>query len=185
MKLDNSHLPVLLDDMDAAFSALKTALSADPAGWTRAPAGKWSAGQHAEHLALSLEGPLERLEQSLHELRQGSLGARPNRGIAQALVIRMLMRDPFPRGGKAAPFAQPGPTPSRESVFARLDAGRARLRRIVESLTPEERERLWLFNPFMEKRRWHYRLFEMVRIQATHTRHHTRQVIAATRGRPG
>ena len=66
MKLDNSHLPVLLDDMDAAFSALKTALSADPAGWTRAPDGKWSAGQHAEHLALSLEEPLKRLEQSLH-----------------------------------------------------------------------------------------------------------------------
>jgi hypothetical protein len=181
MKLDNSHLPVLLDDMDAAFSALKTALSADPAGWTRAPAGKWSPGQHAEHLALSLEEPLKRLEQSLHELRQGALGPRPNRGIAQALVIRMLMRDPFPRGGKAAPFARPGPTPSRESVFARIDAGRARLRKIVESLTPEERERLWLFNPFMEKRGWHYRLFELVRIQATHTRHHTRQVVAASR----
>ena len=181
MKLDSSHLPGLLDDMDAAFAAMKSSLSADPAGWARGPAGKWTAGQHADHVALSLEEPLQRLELAVHELRQGTLGPPPRRGIAQALVIRMLMREPFPRGGKAAPFARPGPTPSRESVFARLDAGRARLRRVVESLTPEERERVWLINPFMEKRRWHYRLPEMVRIQATHARHHARQAVAAAR----
>lgn len=181
MKLDNSHVPVLMDDADAAFAAMKAALRADPADWTHAPAGKWSAGQHADHVVRSLEEPLERLGRAAHELRQGTLGPRPFRGIAQALVIRMLMREPFPRGGKAAPFAQPGPTPSREAVFARLDAGRARLRQLIESLTPEERERIWIINPFMEKRRWHYRLYEMVRIQATHTRHHTRQAVAVAK----
>ena len=180
MKLDSSHLPALMDDLDAAISEMKGALGA--AIWARAPAGKCSAGQHAEHVAQSLEAPLEGFERAARDLRQGTLGPQPHRGLAQSLVLRLLMREPFPKGGKAAPFATPGPTPSREAVFSRLDGARARLRTLIQQLSPEERERIWAINPFMEKRRWHYRMFEMVRVQATHTRHHTRQAVAAARG---
>ena len=179
MKLDSSHVPALMDDLDAALSEMKTALG--PALWTRAPAGKWSAGQHAEHIAQSLEAPLERFERAARDLRQGTLGPRPHRGIAQALVLRLLMREPFPKGGKAAPFATPGPTPSREAIFARLDSACERFRALIQDLSPEERERIWAINPFMEKRGWHYRLFENLRVQATHTRHHTRLAVATAR----
>jgi hypothetical protein len=60
-----------------------------------------------------------------------------------------------PKGGKAAPFATPGPTPSHEAVFARLDGACARLRALIQELSSEERERIWAINPFMEKRGWH------------------------------
>ena len=181
MKLDSSHVPALMYDLESAVREMKAALEAHAGAWTRAPAGRWSPGQHAEHIARSLEEPVERFEQAARELRRGALGPRPHRGIAQALMIRLLMREPFPRGGKAAPFARPGPALAREAVFARLDAACARFRRLVEDLSPEERERVWVINPFMEKRRWHYRLFEVLRVEAGHARHHLRAAVAAAR----
>jgi hypothetical protein len=181
MKLDHSQVPALMDDLDAAVSEMKAALGGDPAGWTRAPAGKWSAGQHVEHVVMSMEVPLERFEQAARDLRQGTLRPRPHRGLAQALVLRLLMREPFPKGGKAAPFADPGPTTSREAMFARLEAARARFRALVQDLSAEERERIWVISPFMEKRGWHYRLFEILRVQTTHTRHHTRLAVAGAK----
>jgi DinB family protein len=181
MKLDSSHVPALMDDVDAAAAELKAAMERTAAGWTRAPAGKWSAGQHVEHLVKSMEEPLERLRRAAAELKRGSLGPRPHRGLIQALVMRLLMREPFPKGGKAAPFAVPGPTPAREALFARFDQARAGVRALALELSPEERERIWIINPFQEKRRWHYRLYELLRIQAGHIRHHMRLAVATAK----
>ena len=100
---------------------MKLAFAADPASWARGPAGKWTVGQHADHVATGLEIMVDRFEKSAEALRQSGIGLRPKRGLAQRILLWMLMREPFPRGGKAPDFARPGPTLSRESVFARID----------------------------------------------------------------
>lgn len=179
MKLDGSRLPALLDDLEAAVGEFPSALGGDAASWARSPQGKWSAGQHTEHVAFSLEVMCDRFEASLLELRAGRLAPRPRRGPLEALVVLVFMREPFPKGGKAPRVATPGPAPSREAVFERLDRIMPRLRALCAQLTPEERDRVWIQNPFIETRRWHYRLFELVRVETTHARHHRRQAVAA------
>lgn len=181
MKLGSSDVPALMEDLERAVSEMKAALAGEAAGWTRGPAGRWTAGQHAAHLAMSLEIGAERCEQAAAEVRRGALGPRPRRGLAQGFVVRMLMRDPFPRGGKANPSTTPGPTPSREAVFARLDSACARFGALARSLGPEEREKLWIGNYYRERRGWHYRLFEILRVETNHTRHHTKLALAAAR----
>ena len=181
MKLDSSHVPALMEDLERAVSEMKSALGSDPAGWTHGAAGKWTAGQHAAHLSMSLETGIDRLERAAAELRRGALGPRPRRGILQGFVVGMLMRDPFPRGGRATAATTPGPTPSRESVFVRLDGACARFGALVRDSSPEERERIWIQNYYREWRGWHYRLFELLRIEANHTRHHTKLALAAAK----
>ena len=178
MKLDHTQIPALMDDVDAAVAEMKAVLGSDAATWTRGRAGKWNSGQHAEHVAKTIEGTAERFEQAVATLREGGLGRPPWRSPPEALMVWLLMRDPFPKGGRAPAFVQPGPTPSRENVFARLDRGRARFRTLAEGLSLEDRERLWAPSPFMDKYGWHYRLFEILRVQANHTRHHTRLALA-------
>lgn len=181
MKLDSSHVPGLLDDLDRAVAEMKAALGADAATWTSGRPGKWNSGQHAEHIARTLEGTVERFEQAAARLRENALARRPWRSPPEALMVWLLMRDPFPRGGRAPSFVQPGPTPSRESVFARLDGAAAGLRALAQGLGAEERERLWALNPFMDRFGWHYRLFEILRVQANHTRHHTKLALEGAR----
>jgi len=180
MKYDASHIPMLLDDLEAAVSEMKSALGGDAAAWARAAAGRWSAAQHAEHIALNLEETAAGFERCAEDLRHGRLGSRPRRWPLQALAVRVFMREPFPRGGKAPRFVQPGPAPARDSVFERLDRGVARYRALCASLTPELRERAWIVSPY--RRPWHYRLFEMIRVQTTHARHHTRLAAEAAKG---
>jgi hypothetical protein len=182
MKLDHTRIPSLLDDLDRAVSEMKDALGADAATWASGRPGKWTSGQHAEHIAKTLDGTGHRFEAAAAELREGRLGGRPWRSPPEAFVVWMLMRDPFPRGGRAPAFVLPEPTPSRQSVFARLDAARARLRAMVESLSDEQRARLWAPNPFMDRYGWHYRLFEILRVQANHTRHHTKLALEGVTG---
>src|SRR5258705_306273 len=56
MKLDHTHVAALLDDLDRAASEMEAALGSDAATWTRGRAGKWNSGQHADHVAKTLEG---------------------------------------------------------------------------------------------------------------------------------
>ncbi len=179
MKLDGSRLPALLDDLEAAVREFRTIFENDASGWSRGPSGKWTAGQHADHVAVVLALVAGNFEVAADQLRQGTIGPRPWRDPLQALAVWVLTREPFPRGGKAPDFAAPGPTPSRDQVFARMAEGAARHRAVAEPLSPEQCDRLWIWNPFAPKLRWHYTLPEMVRVHATHTRHHLRLAKAA------
>ena len=182
MKLDSGSVPALLDDYDAAILEMKSALPAEPADWVRAPQGKWSAGQHAEHVAKSSEAFVTGFERGVEQMRNGELGLRPWRPPHQRFVMWLLMREPFPKGGKAAAFSMPGPVTTRETVFRRLEAAAARYRALNASLQPSQRERLWIVNPFRPYGRWHYRFFEALRVDANHVRHHTRLGVQAARG---
>jgi tetratricopeptide (TPR) repeat protein len=54
----------------------------------------------------------------------------------------------MPRGGKATPWSVPPERPDREETLAALRRDAERHRRLGERLSPGERERLWITNPF-------------------------------------
>jgi len=181
MKLDATRLPELLDDLDAAVREARAAFAVETAEWTRGPAGKWTAGQHMAHVGVVLLHTAGDFENAAAEMAAGRLGPRPWRDPLQALAIRFLTRERFPRGGRTPPIAEPGPTPSREQAFARIEQGAARHRALAERLSPDERRRIWIWNPVVPQLRWHYTLPEMVRVHASHTRHHVRLAQEAAR----
>ena len=173
MDWTSSQVYALLDDMDRALGEFTTSLDEDPDLWVCGPRGKWTAGQHADHIGRVLALTADRLEAGAEKLRRGTLKRRPWRDPLQAFFVRLVTREPFPRGGKAPRNARPLDAPDRASTLQRIAEGAARHRALALSLTPEERERLWFWNPFI-RLPWHYTLPEILRVHATHTRHHAR-----------
>ena len=174
MKLDAARLPALIDDLDAAAREARAAFASESAGWSRGPVGKWTAGQHLAHAAIMLDTGAGKFEEAERALAAGTLAAKPWRDPIQALVMHMLTRERFPRGGRAPAFGVPGPTGSREQTLAQLDQGAARLRALTQRLPAADAGRIWIWNPYAPQMRWHYTLPEMLRVQASHIRHHLR-----------
>jgi hypothetical protein len=172
LDLNPSRTPELLADMERAAGEFIAWLEQNPDRWDRAPAGKWTAGQHAAHLILTYSMTAERFEQSATEFEAGRMPEAPRRGLLQRLGVHLLTQSrKFPRGGKTIPQAVPGPHPDRVQTLAQLRQEIARQRRLVERLGPEGLARVWIRNPFI-KLNWHYLLPEMLRVHAQHTRHH-------------
>ena len=174
MNLTADQIPALLDDFGAANAEMKALALQAPAHWNRGLPGKWTIGQHVEHVGRMEALSAERLEESAAKLRAGTLEPRPRRGILQSLFIGLVTGKRFPRGGKTVSGGAPAATVDRDAAFAKLDEGLARHRKVADSLTPEQQDQIWFWNPYA-KFRWHYRLAEILRVHANHTRHHTRQ----------
>jgi hypothetical protein len=168
------HLGALLDDLDAAIAELVAPYHRDAAAWSRGPRGKWTAGQHVEHVAIMLGFGAEALERGADRMRRGELGRRPWRDPIQAWWVRTVTGPRFPRGGRAIRATTPSAGPVPRATLAALDQGAARHRTLVQTLAPEERAKLWIWNPIVPWLRWHYTLPEMIRVQTTHARHHAR-----------
>lgn len=180
MHWTGAQVDALLDDMDCALEELTTPLKEDPSSWDCGPRGKWTAGQHAEHIGRVLALTADRLEAHAEKLRRGTLGRRPWRDPLQVFFVGLVTREPFPRGGKAPRNVRPVVDPDRGLTLARIAEGAGRHRALALSLAPEERERLWFWNPFIPLP-WHYTLPEILRVHATHTRHHARLAREAIR----
>lgn len=174
-KLDGAHLPQLLDELDATLRELIGPFERDPSWWTRAFPGKWSAGQQVEHIASLLSIGADALERAAEELLRGDLGARPWRDPFQRLFVFAAMRT-FPKAGRAPAGSVPGPAPDPTRVLARLAQGVLRYRALGERLSVEQRDRLWIWNPYAPRLRWHYTFAELVRVQTTHALHHARRL---------
>ena len=158
--------------MEAAAGAVIERLESAPELWDRAPPGRWSAGQHVEHLANVHALIAEALERAQRDLEAGTLLPPRARGVLQKMFVTIMTRSrKFPRGGRAPRSVAPRPDPIRPTTLARLGVEVARYRALVERLSAPQRERLWIRNPFVPFD-WHYRLSEVLRIQAQHTRHH-------------
>ena len=186
MILDGEHSPQLVADLAAASEALAARLEHDLELWDRAPRGKWSAGQHVQHVAAVLALIADGLERAEQELRAGTLAPPPRRGWLQRRFVRLItQRRTFPRGGKAVRIVKPKPAPERAATLAQLRAQTGRYRTVVERLSNEQRDRLWVWNPFLKLFGWYYMLPELLRVQTLHTRHHLRLVeeVAAARSR--
>lgn len=173
-EVSGANLDALFADLDAALDDLFALTANDPGRWAAARPGKWTAGQHAEHVVVVMEHSAQSFEKALAALRTGALPPVPPRGALGRLWVALLLLGWMPRGGRAVAAAFPGGHPQRESVRARGATAVAKHRAIAAPLTPGERERLWIPNMFMP--RWHYTLPEMVRVHAVHVRHHARQV---------
>jgi len=180
-KLDGAHFPALLDDLDAALRELAAPFERDDAGWARAAPGRWSAGQHVEHIGHVLAIGATALESAADQLFRGDLGKRPWRDPIQALFVRAVTRK-FPRGASSPRAALPQAAPDRARAFALLAQGSLRHRALGERLTVEQRDRLWIWNPYAPALRWHYTFAEEVRVQTTHARHHAQSAAQAAAG---
>ena len=177
MDMKGANFDALADDMDAGLRELTAPVERDPSLWTRGVAGKWSAGQILDHVAKALEVTAHALERRELELREGTLPRRPGRGPLQALFVGMVVgAGKLPSGGKAPKVILPSEHPEQGDVLQRIARGAARHRSLGERMDPDDRDRLWIPNPFLP--RWHYTLPEVVRMQAVHARHHAKQVTA-------
>jgi hypothetical protein len=181
---DAEPVEVLLDDMDLALRELTGPPQGDLEGWARGPVGKWTAGQHVDHVGRVLGIAADRLEANAAELRAGKLGKRPWRDPLQAWFVGLVTREPFPRGGRSPRRVKPGVAPEHDATLRAVQEGAARHRRLTVSLTPDEGRRLWIWNPFVPIP-WHYTLHELLRVHANHARHHARLAQEAARAIPG
>ena len=174
MNLTSQDIPALLDDFGAANAEMKALVLQAPEHWDRGLPGKWTIGQHVDHVGRMEALSAERLEEAATKLREGRLEPRPRRGILQSLFVGLVTGRRFPRGGKTVAGGTPAAVVDRDAAFAKLDEGLARHRRVAESLTREQQDQIWFWNPYA-KFRWHYLLPEILRVHANHTRHHARQ----------
>ncbi len=175
VELSGRNLEALLDDLDSSVRELLELLEQDPVLWGRGRPGKWTAGQHVDHVGRMLGVGADRLEQSAKRLEDGTLGRRPWRDPLQAWFVRLATGSRFPKGGKAIKEGTPAASPERMKSLARLRSNVERFRALARRLTPEQRDRLWFWNPFIPLP-WHYTFPEMIRVQANHTRHHANGV---------
>jgi len=177
LKLDGENVPALIDELDLTLQDLVAPFEHDLALWSKAPDGKWSPGQHVEHVGHVLAIGADALERAAEELVRGDLPARPWRDPIQSLFVLALTRR-FPSGGKAPSGSVPSATPERERTIARLAQGLLRHRTLAERLTTDQRDQLWIWNPYAPRLRWHYTFAEVVRVQTTHTQHHLERALA-------
>src|SRR5437867_451792 len=68
MTIDGAHYGELLDDLSRSVDELVAMVERNPELWTRARPGKWTGGQHAEHVAKALEVCLPPFADRLREL---------------------------------------------------------------------------------------------------------------------
>lgn len=175
--VNGTHFDELVADLARAVDELTARLERDPALWNRGRPVKWTAGQHAEHLAEALELMIALFEDSAIRMAAGELSDAPVRGPLQALFFAVIVRPGWmPRGGAAIEKTLPSDAPVRDEVLRRLRQAPGRYQALGEGLEATERDRLWIRNPFMTRMHWHYSLPEAVRIQAVHVRHHAAQI---------
>ena len=173
----------MLADFDAAIRGFLPPLAEDLVLWPRARVGHWSAGQHAEHVAIVLADTASALEDNLARLRAGTLPPRPWRDPLQALWVAVAVaRGHLPRGGKTPKRLEATNAPDRATVLTRILHEAARHHTVGSALEPALRDWMWIPNPFVTFG-WHYTITEILRVQAVHTRHHGKQIEELRTGR--
>jgi len=171
--IDGEHFDELMAELDAAVRDVLAVVDREPTLWTRGLPGKWTAGQHVSHLTITLDATATPFEQRIPLLKRGELPHCPRRGLLQSMwVFLVVRRGTLPRGGRTPRPLEAGTSPDQGATLGALRTGVERHRAAGASLTPEERDRLWIPNPFHP--RWHYTLPEMVRVHAVHLRHHAK-----------
>jgi hypothetical protein len=179
--IDGEHFEELLADLEAALQEVVSAVDREPGLWTRGLPGKWTAGQHASHLSLTIDATAASFEERADLLRRGELLPCPHRGILQSIwVFVVVRRGKMPRGGKTPGWFVPPASPDREGTLQALRSGLHRHGALGSNLTPDERDRLWIPNPFHS--RWHYTLPEILRVHAIHARHHIKLISEISSG---
>jgi hypothetical protein len=169
--IDGEHFEELMADLEASLRELMKAADREPALWARGLPGKWTAGQHVSHIAITLDATAVPFEQRVPSLKRGELPPCPRRGFLQTMwVFLVVRRSKMPRGGKTPPPFEAGAAPDRDATLRSLQEGVERHRALGAGMSPAERDQLWIPNPFHS--RWHYTFSEILRVHAVHARHH-------------
>lgn len=79
-EVSGANIEALFVDLDAALGDLFSLTATDPNRWAAARPGKWTAGQHTEHVVVVMENTARSFEKSFAALRTGSLPPVPPRG---------------------------------------------------------------------------------------------------------
>ncbi len=166
----------LADDLDATIAEILAAIGQASGRWEHGRPGSWTVGHHAAHVGITLLRTAEDLEAAERSLRAGTLAPVPTKRdpIQRLFVWLVAGRGFMPRGGKTAGWAVPPERPDLRHALDALRQGADRHRVLGARLDAGERDRLWIANPF--KAGWHYRMPEVVRVQAVHARHHAKQI---------
>ena len=174
-KVDREHFDERMAELDRAVSDLIAIAETEPTRWTRGRPGKWTAGQHAAHVAITLAATADAFEERLPRVLDGTIAGVPRRGPLQWLWVALVVgRGVMPRGGRTPPRFEPAADPGLAETLDRLRREVERHRAVGHLLTAAQRDRLWIPNPFVK--RWHYTLAEMLRAQEVHARHHLRLI---------
>ena len=178
--VDGDHFEALLGELDSAIGELLAAAGAAGTGtapefWGRGKPGKWTAGQHVDHVAATLGLSAAAFEEREPMLRAGTLTSRPRRGPLQSLWIGLVVKGGrLPRGGRAPKSLLPADAPERAATLDKIRSLIERHRAVGADLSAADRDRLWIRNPILP--RWQYTLPEVIRVHAVHARHHARVV---------
>ena len=170
-KFDGERFDAFMAELDRAVDDLVAFADADRSRWERSRPGKWSVGEHAAHVAITMTVTADAFEASLPRVLDGTIGPVPRRGPFESLWVWLFVQRGFlPRGARTPRRFEPQPRPRHAETLDRLRRQVERHRAVGHMLTAGQRDRLWIASPFVA--RWHYALVEMVRAHAVHARHH-------------
>ena len=155
----------------AAVIDLVAAAERSAATWTtpRAP-GKWSPSQVVEHVARGLDEGAN-VVSGAPSIRMPPAFLRP---LARLFFNRILRKDAFPKGFKAAKALNPASGPATPAE------ARVRLEGALARFDQECRKRLAIDQHFVSSGFGTVSVEDFVRFSALHTRHHCSQMTGAT-----
>jgi len=104
MRNTGADFDSLADDLDAAVAELIAAIGQDPSRWERGTRGRWTVGQHAAHVAITLRRTADDFEAAERSLRAGTLPPVPARRslLNQVFLGLVAGRGYMPRGLRTA-----------------------------------------------------------------------------------
>lgn len=140
-----------------------------PADWHRAPPGKWTPAQIAEHLAISLDSTSRRFAE---RGSRGPMRRRP-RGLTARLAELCIIRlGWFPSGFNAPEGTHPAARPDPPAVERKFREGHARFLELARALLPARRHDLFVKHPVIGD----LTLEQWIRFHEVHCAHHAKQI---------
>jgi hypothetical protein len=139
------------------------------ADWQRGPAGKWTAAQIVEHLAIGLESTAARFRE---RRARAPMARRPRTASERLAGLFILGLGWFPPGRKAPPGTEPAPHVDGAAAEARFRAGVAAWEAVERDLLPFRGRDLFVKNPSLGD----LTMEEWIRFHGVHARHHARQI---------
>jgi hypothetical protein len=139
------------------------------ADWQRGPAGKWTAAQVVEHLAIGLESTAARFRE---RRARAPMARRPRTALERLASLFILDLGWFPPGLKAPSGTEPAPHVDGAAAEARFRAGVAAWEALERELLPSRGRDLFVKHPRLGDLTMH----EWIRFHGVHARHHARQI---------
>ena len=157
---------------DLVFAPLAGRPDAD---WHRAPPGKWTPVQIAEHLAKGLDRSSRRFVEQRHK---PPMRRRPRTWpgfLAYQAIIRLGW---FPAGFSAPDGTSPGDRPDTAAVQRTFRDAHARFLDLERQLLPARRHDLFVKHPVLGD----LMLEEWMRFHTVHCGHHLKQILGRLAG---